>query len=109
MIALLLSSVLGLAGQDMPHTMDHGVHGDMAGEQASSTTYGDVRTVDAEARTALIRHGDMPELGMPGMVMEFRVAEAVDIALFEPGAALQITVIAGEHGLEVIAAQPEEG
>ena len=38
-----------------------------------------------------------------------QIAEAVDIDLVEPGAALNITVINGENGLEVIAAEPETG
>lgn len=107
MIALMLAASLSLSDHATDHSAHH--HGPAMQQAVSSTTYGDVRTVDAEARTALIRHGDLPELGMPGMVMEFRVAETVDIALFEPGAALEITVINGEHGLEVIAAEPEEG
>lgn len=87
--------------------MHHGEHHDAAAMQASSTTFGDVRTVDAETRTALIRHGDMPELGMTGMVMTFHIADGVDWSLFRPGAALEITVINTDDGLEIIAAEPE--
>ena len=38
-------------------------------------------------------HEAMTELGMPAMVMEFRIAEDVDISIFEPGAALTITAL----------------
>jgi len=92
-------------------TADHGSDGHdhhPAGEMtARSTVAADVRTVDAEARTALLRHEAMPELGMPSMVMEFALADEVDITLFEPGAALMITAVMGSDGLEVIAAEPE--
>lgn len=92
-------------------TADHGTDGHdhhQAGEvTARSTVAAYVRTVDAEARTALLRHEAMPELGMPSMVMEFALADSVDITLFEPGAALMITAVMGTDGLEVIAAEPE--
>jgi len=89
---------------------DHGSDGhDHHAEEAAaqSIVAADVRTVDADARTALLRHEAMPELGMPSMVMEFAIADSVDISLFEPGAALMITATTGTNGLEVIAAQPE--
>ena len=98
-----------IAASLLVQPMDHG-HGGRdhhATEMASSTVAADVRTVDAAARTALIRHEAMPELSMPSMVMQFHIAETVDMALFEPGAALMITVINGENGLEVVAAEPE--
>ena len=44
---------------------------------------------------------------MGAMVMPFMIDEAVDISLFEPGAALTITVTSDEEGLHVIAAEPE--
>ena len=84
--------------------MDHGEHGMM------STTWADVRMADAEHRTTMMRHGPLDELGMPGMVMEFQVADDVDFDLFQPGASLTVTVTNGEDGLVVVAAEPgEEG
>jgi Cu/Ag efflux protein CusF len=97
--ALLVSSDHGTDG--------HGHH-HMAETTAQSTIAADVRTVDVEARTALLRHEAMPELGMPAMVMEFSIAEDVDIGLFQPGAALMITATRGDDGLHVIAAEPED-
>jgi len=90
--------------------VDHGSdgHDHHADEtMAQSTVAADVRTVDAESRTTLLRHEAMPELGMPSMVMEFSIAEDVDIELFQPGAALTITATMGGSGLEVIAAEQE--
>ncbi|WP_338246199.1 copper-binding protein [Maricaulis maris] len=109
MITLLTTSFL-LATGAVDHHDHHGGdhHGAMASEMAAqSVTFGDVRTVDVEARTAIIRHGAMPEVGMGAMVMPFMIDEAVDISLFEPGAALTITVTSDEEGLHVIAAEPE--
>jgi Cu/Ag efflux protein CusF len=90
---------------------DHGSpgHDHHHGEEiaAQSTVAADVRTVDAENRTAVLRHEAMPELGMPSMVMEFAIAENVDISQFKPGAALMITATMAGDGLTVIAAEPE--
>jgi len=90
--------------------VDHGSDGhDHHAEEtaAQSIVAADVRTVDTGARTALLRHEAMPELGMPSMVMEFVIADDVDIALFAPGEALMITATRGDDGLTVIAAEPE--
>ena len=109
MIDLILALSLLTAAQDASHG-HHGHHA-MPAEteaEAQSTTFADVRSVDPEARTALLRHGPLPELGMTGMVMSFHIASDVDITLFEPGAALTVTVTRhGEH-LMVIAAAPED-
>lgn len=91
----------------MPVADGHAGHDHHAASDARSTVAADVRTVDADERTALLRHEAMRELSMPAMVMEFRIAQDVDITLFEPGAALMVTVVNGENGLEVIAAEPE--
>lgn len=105
LIALLATTLSMTAAHDHGH--DHEDH--HHAQSGQSTVAADVRTVDTAARTALMRHEAMTELAMPSMVMEFQIAEGVDIALFVPGAALMITVINGENGLEVIAAEPETG
>lgn len=102
MSILFVAAVLALT----PHDHGHSGH-DHHAAAAQSVVAADVRTIDAEARTALMRHEAMAELSMPSMVMEFRIAEEVDIALFQPGTALTVTVINGENGLEVVAAEPE--
>jgi|GEM_PF-1674944 len=105
MLDLIIAAALAASSASVDHAHQHDHHHAMS--DASSTVAADVRTVDAEARRALMRHEAMPELSMPSMVMEFAIAADVDITLFEPGAALTITVINGENGLEVIAAEPE--
>lgn len=97
-------ALLALASDHGSDSHGHHHHEEMA---AQSTVSADVRTADAEARTALLRHEAMSELGMPAMVMEFSIADDVDMNLFQPGAALMITATMGETGLVVIAAEPE--
>lgn len=106
MLSLLLA--LTLAAADHGHDSEDHHHAEAA-EMVSSTAVADVRSADAEARTALLRHEALTEIGMPAMVMEFHIAEDVDMALFEAGAALTITAVNGENGLTVIAAAPEGG
>lgn len=107
MLDLILTALLATSGNLTDHGHDHS-HAHAEG-LVSSTVAADVRTVDTEARTTLMRHEAMTELAMPSMVMEFAIADDVDIALFQPGAALMVTVINGENGLEVIAAEAEHG
>ena len=104
MLSLVLA--LTLAAADHGHDSADHHHAEMA-EAVTSTAVADVRSADAEARTALLRHEALTEIGMPAMVMEFHIAKDVDMALFEPGAALTITAVNGENGLTVIAAAPE--
>lgn len=105
MLTIFLMTTALLASDG--HGTDNHGHHHMEESAAQSTIAADVRTVDIEARTALLRHEAMPELGMPAMVMEFSIAADVDIDLFQPGAALTITATMGDNGLEVIAAEPE--
>lgn len=105
MLVFLLASTLALGAidHDHPDWSDH-VHSET---EITSTVAADVRTIDVEARTAMVRHEPLVELGMPAMVMQFTIADDVDFDLFEPGAALMITARRGPDGLEIIAAEPE--
>lgn len=104
MFSILASATLALTAVD-----HHGQHGDghhaEASETVSSTVAADVRAVDASNRTALVRHDALTELGMGAMMMRFAVADDVDFSLFQPGAALTITVVNSAEGFEIIAAE----
>jgi Cu(I)/Ag(I) efflux system membrane fusion protein len=39
---------------------------------------GTINTVDVIARTANITHGPMTDIGMPGMTMDFAIADDID-------------------------------
>lgn len=105
----MLILVLALALSNPDASAGHHDHHAMSETQsARSTVVADVRTVDGEARTALLRHEAMEELSMPSMVMEFEVIEPVDFALFQPGAALIVTVENRDGTLTVVDARPEE-
>jgi Cu/Ag efflux protein CusF len=105
MISLIAALTLSMSAIEQHG--EHGQHGDHhpTNEQASSTVAADVRAVDAEGRTAVVRHDALTELGMGGMTMRFTVDDAVDFSLFQPAAALTITVVNGSDGFEIIAAE----
>ena len=111
MIPLLATSLL-LATATADHHGNHDHHGGHAmadaETMAQSIVSADVRTVDTDARTTLLRHEAMPELGMGAMVMPFAIDAGVDIALFQPGAALIVTVTRRDGELVVIAAEVDE-
>ena len=102
MLSFIAAAALALSVTD-----HHGQHGDHhhADAQTSSTVAADVRAVDAANRTAVVRHDALTELGMGAMTMRFAVNENVDFSLFQTGAALTITVVNGESGFEIIAAE----
>jgi len=101
MISLISAALLSLTAAD--HHGHHGSH-HASEAQAQSTVAADVIAVDADARTAVVRHDALTELGMGAMTMRFAVADVVDIALFEPGAALTITVVNDEGEFEIVEA-----
>jgi len=108
MLFLIAAASLTLSTAD--HHGQHGQHDhhQRAAEQVSSTVGADVRAVDTDNRTALVQHEALTELGMGAMMMRFAVAEGVDIDLFTPGASLTITVVNGENGFEIIAAEASD-
>lgn len=103
MLSLIAATALLVAQADHHGHQGHDHH---AETPASSTVSADVRAVDAENRTALVRHDALTEMGMGAMTMRFAVADGVDFSLFQVGAALKVTVARGPDGLEIIAAEP---
>jgi Cu/Ag efflux protein CusF len=57
---------------------------------------GEVRRIDKSAGKITIRHGEIPGLGMPSMLMVFRVQDAATLSELKVGA--RITFIAGVIG-----------
>jgi Cu/Ag efflux protein CusF len=106
---LELVFAIGLLVAPVDHGHAAGGEHHQVGEDVRSTVAGDVRSVDRTTRTALIRHEAMNELSMPPMVMNFVIADDVDMAIFTPGTALMITVTNGENGFEIVAAEADPG
>ena len=59
---------------------------------------GTVDAIDAGAQTATITHGPMIEIGMPGMTMDFSIADTLDPAALPTGMEVTLTFSpAGRH------------
>jgi Cu(I)/Ag(I) efflux system membrane fusion protein len=62
---------------------------------------GTVDAVDADARIVTVTHGPIAEIGMPGMTMDFRIAEALDPPALPLGAEATLT-FARPDGMSMI-------
>jgi Cu(I)/Ag(I) efflux system membrane fusion protein len=51
---------------------------------------GTINAVDPDARMANITHGPMAEIGMPGMTMDFAIADDIDPAALPTGEELTL-------------------
>lgn len=68
LIALLCATGSAFAAGDQAKEMQ-------ATDSAASMTEGEVRKVDLDARKITLKHGEIKNLGMPGMTMVFQVKE----------------------------------
>lgn len=67
---------------------------------------GEIQAVDANSRAARVAHGPIPELGMPGMTMEFALAADVDPNALPVGARARLT-LERAGGMTLILAKAE--
>ncbi len=54
---------------------DHSAHRPAAAQSSASTTDGEIRRVDRDAKKLTIRHGPIKNLEMPAMTMVFQVRD----------------------------------
>ena len=60
-------------------------------EASSVAVSGIIDTVNIDTQMATITHGPIAEIGMPGMTMDFRIAEALDLAALATGIEMTLT------------------
>ena len=74
--------VVGVRAEDAPAMMEKEPVPEMEREAIAPPIVVDgvIQSVDAEARQAMIAHGPIVEIGMPGMMMAFDLADDVDPA-----------------------------
>ena len=72
---------------DMSGSMDDPIIDDMpeATAAAQIVVSGTIESINLEARTATIAHGPIVETGMPGMTMDFAIAETVNLMTLQTG------------------------
>lgn len=74
-LALALASTAAFA-QTAGHD-HHATH--MAASQSEELTPAEVRSLDLKARKVILRHGELKNLGMPGMTMPFALAAGLKL------------------------------
>ena len=76
-------------------TMDHAMMGDMKTAQgaAAEMADGEVRKIDKEAGKLTLKHGEIKNLGMPGMTMVFVVKDKAMLNSLKTGDKIKFKVI----------------
>lgn len=72
---------------------------------APMKTDGSIDSINQEKRTALVTHGPLLDIGMPGMTMEFPLGPALDAASLETGPA-QLSIAMQGGALILVGAEP---
>jgi len=72
--AIALASTLVVPAMAQQKADDHGAHHTAAAASAADMTEGEIRKVDRDAKKLTIKHGEIKNLDMPPMTMNFRVA-----------------------------------
>jgi len=72
------------------------------------TVTGEVKKVKPKSGKITIKHGEIPNLEMPGMTMVFRVEEGTDISQFKKGDDVQFTVIEKDGKMVIVTIEKSE-
>ena len=75
---------------------------------SSEMTSGEVRKVDMDTRKITLKHGDIKNLGMPGMTMVFRVADPNMLEGLKAGDSVRFTAERIDGALTVTAIEAEK-
>ncbi len=97
----------GMQGMDMK---DHGsMHGMHMGKQADADAKGTgtVKKVDVEKRTVNLAHDPIEAIGWPAMVMDFQVAESVDLSNVEAGQEVEFSLAKNGNSYVVTSIAPK--
>lgn len=80
--------------------------GTAASAAAADMTEGEIRKVDKDNNKLTIRHGEIKNLGMPGMTMVFQVKDPAMVEQVKVGDKIRFKVERGAGGFVVTALQP---
>jgi Cu/Ag efflux protein CusF len=68
---------------------------------------GEVRKIDTDAKKITLKHGDIPNLEMPGMTMVFRVSDPALLTKVKPGDKVRFTADKVDGALTVMSIEPQ--
>jgi Cu(I)/Ag(I) efflux system protein CusF len=77
-----------------------------AASMASEMTEGEVRKVDADTKKVTLKHGEIKNLGMPGMTMVFQVKDPAVLATLKVGDKVRFRAEKSGGALAVTDIQP---
>jgi Cu(I)/Ag(I) efflux system protein CusF len=75
-------------------------------QATAEMTEGEVRKVDKEAKKITLKHGELKNLGMPGMTMVFQVKDPAMLEQVKVGDKVRFTAEKAEGGFAVTAIEP---
>ena len=71
-------------------------------QAASAKASGTVNSVDTDGRKLNVTHAPIPQIGWPGMTMDFAVSDKVDLKTVKPGDKVEFTLQQGSGGMYMI-------
>jgi Cu(I)/Ag(I) efflux system protein CusF len=101
----LLAGGTAWAGGDHKHSHDAPKPA-LVAQAATEMSDGEVRKVDKEAKKITLKHGELKNLGMPGMTMVFQVKDPAMLEQVKAGDKVRFTAEKAEGGFAVTAIEP---
>ena len=86
-------------GQDAPKAA-------VVAQAGAEMTEGEVRKVDKEAKKITLKHGELKNLGMPGMTMVFQVKDPAMLEQVKAGDKVRFIAEKSEAGFTVTSIEP---
>jgi Cu/Ag efflux protein CusF len=74
---------------------------------SANTVEGEIKKVDLDGKRLTLKHGDIKNLGMPGMTMVFRVADPKMLEGLKAGDTVRFTADRVDGALTVTAIEPK--
>jgi len=92
------------------HTMSMPMNGAMSqasSEAAPSLAEGEVIKADSKSKTVTLKHGEIKNLNMPPMTMDYHVQDEALFARLKPGSKIRFTAGRVNGTYTVLTAEPE--
>lgn len=105
---LVFSFIAGAAGgqASAQSSMPMAAMAFQSGQGQEAVTEGEVRQVDLAAQKLTLKHGDIKNLGMPGMTMVFKVTDPTLLSRVKEGDKVHFTADRIDGALTVTSIEP---
>lgn len=108
-VVAVRSEATEMSDMDMSGSMDESLKDEMVEPTAAAqiVVSGTIENINLDARTATIAHGPIVETGMPGMTMDFAIAETLDLMTLQTGSEATLTFDRPD-GMTMVLAEVEQ-